>query len=103
MIDFSDEMYDDDEFDDDGSVKFLPGAPRQPKDINDREWGFFDVARINVKGGEGGDGCMAMRREYCIEHGGPSGGNGGNGGNVYLQCDKNLNTLAMLRRDHRGH
>lgn len=65
---------------------------------------FFDVARVNVKGGDGGDGCMAMRREYCIEFGGPSGGNGGGGGNVYLECDRSLNTLAMLRRrvHHRG-
>lgn len=57
-----------------------------------------------MQGGEGGDGCMAMRREYCIEHGGPSGGNGGHGGSVYLECDRNLNTLAMLRRrvHHRG-
>lgn len=59
---------------------------------------FFDVARLNVRGGDGGDGCMAMRREFCVEHGGPSGGNGGNGGSVFLECDKNLNTLAILRR-----
>jgi GTP-binding protein len=58
---------------------------------------FFDVARINVKGGDGGKGCMAMRREYCVDMGGPSGGNGGNGGNVYFECDTNLNTLASLR------
>jgi len=65
---------------------------------NDHEWMFFDIARINVQGGDGGDGCMAMRREYKIEHGGPSGGNGGPGGNVYLLCDDTLNTLALLRR-----
>eukprot|EP00981_Chlorochromonas_danica_P008350 scaffold2136_cov170-Ochromonas_danica.AAC.4 len=59
---------------------------------------FFDIARVNVKGGDGGDGCMAMRREFRIEFGGPSGGNGGNGGSVYLECDNSLNTLAMLRR-----
>lgn len=65
---------------------------------------FFDVAKINVQGGEGGDGCMAMRREYCVEFGGPSGGNGGNGGSVYLQCDKRLNTLSLMRRKvhHKG-
>lgn len=47
---------------------------------------------------------MAMRREYCIEYGGPSGGNGGSGGSVYLECDPSLNTLSMLRRKvhHRG-
>mmetsp|Transcript_27193 Transcript_27193/g.29673 ORF Transcript_27193/g.29673 Transcript_27193/m.29673 type:complete len:480 (-) Transcript_27193:339-1778(-) len=59
---------------------------------------FFDVARVNVKGGDGGNGCKAMRREYRIEFGGPSGGNGGDGGDVFLVCDKTLNTLAPLRR-----
>ena len=65
---------------------------------------FFDVAKINVKGGEGGDGCMAMRREFRIEFGGPSGGNGGHGGSVWLVCDSSINTLSMLRRrvHHRG-
>ena len=42
--------------------------------------------------------CMAMRREYKIEHGGPSGGNGGSGGDVYLVCDESINTLALMRR-----
>jgi GTP-binding protein len=48
--------------------------------------------------------CMAMRREYCIEFGGPSGGNGGDGGSVFLECDKSINTLSMLRRKvhHKG-
>lgn len=71
---------------------------------NDQEWMFFDVARINVKGGDGGNGCMAMRREFRVEFGGPSGGNGGNGGSVYLECDKDLNTLSLLRRrvHHKG-
>jgi Obg family GTPase CgtA len=59
---------------------------------------FFDVAKINVKGGDGGDGCMAMRREFRIEFGGPCGGNGGHGGSIYLECDESLNTLAMLRQ-----
>ena len=69
-----------------------------------QEWMFFDVAKINVKGGEGGDGCMAMRREFRIEFGGPSGGNGGHGGSVWLECDSSINTLSMLRRrvHHRG-
>jgi GTP-binding protein len=58
---------------------------------------FFDIARINVKGGEGGDGCMALRREFRIDMGGPSGGNGGHGGSIYLECDKTLNTLLPLR------
>ena len=47
---------------------------------------------------------MAMRREFRIEFGGPSGGNGGHGGNVWLECDSSINTLSMLRRrvHHRG-
>ena len=77
---------------------------RKPIEANDQEWMFFDVAKINVKGGEGGDGCMAMRREFRLEFGGPSGGNGGAGGNVYIECDEGLNTLSMLRRrvHHKG-
>jgi len=59
---------------------------------------FFDVAKIHVKGGDGGDGCSALRREFCIQHGGPSGGNGGHGGNVYVECDPSLNTLSNLHR-----
>ena len=65
---------------------------------NDEEWMFFDVAKINVKGGDGGDGCMAMRRELKVDMGGPNGGNGGHGGDVYLECDDRLNTLSLLRR-----
>jgi len=68
------------------------------------EWMFFDVAKVNVKGGDGGNGCMAMRREFKVDLGGPCGGNGGHGGNVFLECDENLNTLSLLRRKvhHRG-
>jgi GTP-binding protein len=62
------------------------------------EWMFFDVAKINVKGGDGGNGCMAMRREFKVDLGGPCGGNGGHGGSVYLICDETLNTLSLLRR-----
>jgi GTP-binding protein len=81
------------------------GSSKRSKNVwNDQEWMFFDVARINVKGGDGGNGCMAMRREFRLEFGGPCGGNGGNGGSVYLECDETLNTLAMLRRrvHHKG-
>ncbi len=69
----------------------------QPK-LNDQEWMFFDIAKINVKAGKGGDGCMAMRREYFVEFGGPSGGNGGDGGDILLECDEGLNTLSKLRK-----
>lgn len=63
-----------------------------------KEWMFFDVATINVQGGDGGDGCMAMQREFRLAFGGPCGGNGGDGGSIYLQCDDRLNTLGLLRR-----
>jgi len=93
---------DDDDFDEEElkRANFKEGAMTQ----NDNEWMFFDVAKINVKGGDGGDGCMAMQREFRIAFGGPCGGNGGDGGSVYLQCDKRLNTLGMLRRrvHHKG-
>jgi GTP-binding protein len=65
---------------------------------------FFDVAKINVRGGAGGKGCAAMRREYKMDKGGPSGGNGGKGGDVYVQCDTGLSTLSSLQGNvhHRG-
>jgi GTP-binding protein len=69
---------------------------QHPKD--DQEWKFFDTARIHVSGGDGGNGCVAFRREKCEAMGGPNGGRGGNGGSVYLVCDETLNTLAPLRQ-----
>lgn len=65
---------------------------------------FFDTARVNVKGGDGGDGCNAMRREWHVEKGGPSGGNGGHGGSVYLECNERITSLQRLRRKvhHKG-
>lgn len=69
--------------------------PYQPKD--DQEWKFFDTARINVSGGDGGNGCVSFRREKGEPMGGPNGGRGGRGGTVYLVCDEGLNTLAPLR------
>jgi GTPase len=64
---------------------------------DDEEWKFFDTARINVSGGDGGNGCVAFRREKGEPFGGPSGGRGGPGGSIILQCDEGLNTLAPLR------
>ncbi len=58
----------------------------------------FDTARILVKGGDGGRGCVAFRREKFVPKGGPSGGNGGNGGSVYVEADESLNSLASFRR-----
>src|SRR2546425_10513222 len=58
---------------------------------------FIDEAKIRVKAGDGGNGCMAFRREKFVPRGGPSGGDGGNGGSVYLEANLNDNTLLRYR------
>lgn len=58
---------------------------------------FVDQVDIFVKGGDGGDGIVAYRREKYVPRGGPAGGNGGRGGNVVIRADSKLNTLVDLR------
>jgi GTPase len=58
---------------------------------------FLDEAKVYVKGGDGGDGVVAFRRERFIEYGGPDGGNGGRGGHVYARAVDGLNTLIDYR------
>ena len=58
---------------------------------------FLDEAKIYVKSGDGGNGCIGFRREKFIEFGGPNGGDGGRGGDVMIECVENLNTLIDYR------
>src|ERR1700761_8135528 len=58
---------------------------------------FIDEARIRVKAGDGGNGCMAFRREKFVPRGGPSGGDGGHGGDVLMQSSLSHNTLVHFR------
>ncbi len=62
---------------------------------------FLDEAKIYIKSGKGGNGCVAFRREKNIEFGGPNGGDGGNGGDIVFYTEPNLNTLIDFRyRQH---
>ena len=58
---------------------------------------FLDEAKVCVRSGDGGNGCVAFRREKFIEFGGPSGGNGGRGGDVIIEAVSGLNTLIDYR------
>jgi GTP-binding protein len=58
---------------------------------------FADEAKILVKAGDGGNGCVAFRREKYVPRGGPAGGDGGNGGNVWLEANPHDNTLLRYR------
>ena len=58
---------------------------------------FLDQAKIFVKAGDGGNGCVAFRREKYIEFGGPAGGGGGRGGDVLVEAVEGLNTLIDYR------
>jgi GTP-binding protein len=58
---------------------------------------FIDRAKITIYAGDGGNGCMAFRREKFVPRGGPSGGDGGKGGDVYLECSDRVNTLLHFQ------
>ena len=58
---------------------------------------FIDEAKIQVKAGNGGNGCMAFRREKFVPRGGPSGGDGGHGGDVIMESSERHNTLVHFR------
>ena len=58
---------------------------------------FLDEAKVYIRSGDGGNGCVAFRREKFIEFGGPNGGNGGRGGDVIVEAADGLNTLIDYR------
>ena len=58
---------------------------------------FLDLARVQIRSGSGGNGCVSFRREKFIEFGGPNGGDGGRGGDVWAEAVEGLNTLIDFR------
>src|SRR5438477_10412165 len=58
---------------------------------------FLDEAKIYIRSGDGGNGCVSFRREKFIEFGGPNGGDGGKGGDVVAEAVEGLNTLIDYR------
>lgn len=62
---------------------------------------FIDVAKIYVRSGKGGDGCVSFRREKYVPLGGPDGGDGGRGGDIVFEVDYNINTLIDFKYNRR--
>ncbi|MBD3224130.1 MAG: GTPase ObgE [Caldithrix sp.] len=65
---------------------------------------FIDYAKIYVRGGKGGSGCVSFHRQKFVDKGGPDGGDGGNGGSVIINANKNLRTLQdfTYRKEYRA-
>jgi GTP-binding protein len=61
--------------------------------------GFVDACQVNVRGGDGGAGCVSFRREAHVARGGPDGGDGGKGGDIWFVADRNVASLLAFR-DH---
>lgn len=59
---------------------------------------FYDEVTVQVRAGDGGNGCVSFRREKFVPFGGPNGGNGGGGGSIYLRVNPHLNSLVALAR-----
>jgi GTP-binding protein len=64
---------------------------------------FIDYAKIWVKAGDGGNGCVSFRREKYVPKGGPDGGDGGRGGHIYIEAVQNLDTLMDFAGKHHWH
>lgn len=73
------------------------GLPRRARQRTNASVQFIDEVTVDVQAGDGGNGCVAMRREKFRPLGGPSGGNGGHGADVILRTDERLGTLIDLR------
>ncbi|NKX41496.1 GTPase ObgE [Rhodobacteraceae bacterium R_SAG2] len=58
---------------------------------------FLDLAKVYIRSGSGGNGCVSFRREKFMEYGGPDGGDGGRGGSVWVEVTEGLNTLIDFR------
>jgi hypothetical protein len=86
-----DSAWDEDDGEEGPSEKRLPAEMR-----------CFDTATIFVKAGDGGNGCVAFRREAHVDRGGPSGGSGGRGGNVWVVADPQQNSLFSFRKQVGG-
>src|ERR1043166_9452950 len=74
-----------------------PGLRCAPSGLQVSTMKFLDQAKVYVRSGDGGNGCVAFRREKFIEFGGPSGGDGGRGGDVIVTAVDGLNTLIDYR------